>query len=127
MKAISVRPPWSWAIINAGKRFENRTWRTSYTGPVLIHASKTFDRAGYLWLKEHRALFAAELPEPEAIERCGIIGKVNITGTVDHAESPWFFGPVGWVLEDALSLPFVPMKGRLGLFDCDPDVLVINN
>lgn len=42
MKAISIRQPWAWAILNAGKRVENRDWRgCSYRGPVLLHAAKT--------------------------------------------------------------------------------------
>lgn len=40
MKALSVRQPWPWAILHAGKRIENRDWRgCSYRGPLLIHAS----------------------------------------------------------------------------------------
>ena len=42
MRAISIRQPWAWAILHAGKRIENRDWRgCSYRGPVLIHAAKT--------------------------------------------------------------------------------------
>jgi conjugative transfer signal peptidase TraF len=32
MRALSVRPPWAWAIAHADKRTENRTWTTSYRG-----------------------------------------------------------------------------------------------
>lgn len=41
MKAISIRQPWCWAILHAGKRVENRDWRNgcAYRGPVLLHAS----------------------------------------------------------------------------------------
>ena len=37
---ISVRQPWAWLIMNAGKDIENRTWRTDVRGRVLIHAAK---------------------------------------------------------------------------------------
>lgn len=40
MKALSVKQPWAWAIIHAGKDIEKRTWRTDYRGPLLIHAGK---------------------------------------------------------------------------------------
>ena len=34
-----MRPPWAWATIYGGKDVENRSWRTAYRGPLLIHAS----------------------------------------------------------------------------------------
>lgn len=42
MRALSIRQPWAWAILHAGKRIENREWRypPSYRGPLLIHAAK---------------------------------------------------------------------------------------
>jgi hypothetical protein len=39
VKALSIRQPWVWAIVHAGKDIENRTWWTPYRGPVLIHAA----------------------------------------------------------------------------------------
>jgi len=41
----------------------------------------------------------------------------KIVDCVDYSDSPWFFGPVGFVLEDAEPLDFVPCKGRLNFFD----------
>lgn len=41
MKAITVRQPWAWAIIHAGKDVENRTRNIvgDYRGPLAIHSS----------------------------------------------------------------------------------------
>ena len=39
--ALTVCQPWAWAIMHAGKIYENRTWRDGYTGPLLIHAGKS--------------------------------------------------------------------------------------
>lgn len=37
---LSIRQPWAWAILHAGKTIENREWpRCSYRGPIFIHAS----------------------------------------------------------------------------------------
>lgn len=47
MKAISIRQPWAWAILYAGKDVENRSRRSNYRGPVLLHAS------GSLGVQEH--------------------------------------------------------------------------
>jgi hypothetical protein len=45
MKALSIRQPWAWLILNAGKDIENRDWLTRFRGPFLIHASKGMTRA----------------------------------------------------------------------------------
>ena len=50
MKAISLKQPWADLIVNGIKDIENRTWKTSYRGKLFIHASKSFDRKGYLWI-----------------------------------------------------------------------------
>ena len=34
MKALSIRQPWAWAIINAGKDIENRQWPTKFRGSI---------------------------------------------------------------------------------------------
>jgi hypothetical protein len=39
MKALSIKHPWAWAIVHAGKDIENRTWECRYRGEILIHAS----------------------------------------------------------------------------------------
>lgn len=45
MKAMSVRQPWAWQIINQRKNIENRTRNIAgkYRGPVAIHASLKAD------------------------------------------------------------------------------------
>lgn len=40
MKAISLWQPWASAIAVGSKRIETRSWRTSYCGPIAIHAAK---------------------------------------------------------------------------------------
>src|SRR5690348_2447825 len=40
MKALSIRQPWAWLILHAGKDIENRDWSTRFRGQVLIHAAK---------------------------------------------------------------------------------------
>lgn len=32
VKALSVRQPWAWAIVHAGKDVENRNWPTPHRG-----------------------------------------------------------------------------------------------
>jgi hypothetical protein len=45
--ALSIRQPWAWLILHAGKDIENRDWPTKYRGPFLIHASKGMTRDEY--------------------------------------------------------------------------------
>ncbi len=116
MKALSIRQPWAWAIATGKKPVENRTWSTSFRGPVLIHAGLRVDREA---LRDDPWAFAgAELDMPTG----GIVGVATIVDCVEWHASPWFTGPFGFVLTDARSLPFVPCKGALGFFDVPPDV-----
>jgi|ERR1700758_4475866 hypothetical protein len=39
MKVIVIRQPWAWLIVNGFKDIENRSWRTRYRGPLMIHPS----------------------------------------------------------------------------------------
>lgn len=119
MKAISIRQPWADAIIYGGKDIENRSWATSYRGPLLIHAAATvlsgaaMDEAEDFVAK--RAPIFSPLSNPP-YERGGIIGVVDLVDIVRKSDSPWFVGPIGWVLANPRPLPFQAMKGRLGLF-----------
>ncbi len=38
LPALSVHQPWAWLIVAGFKHIENRSRRTHYRGPVLIHA-----------------------------------------------------------------------------------------
>ena len=47
MKALSIKQPWAYLVVSGAKPIENRTWRTSWRGPLLIHASKEIDQDGF--------------------------------------------------------------------------------
>ncbi len=115
MKALSVRQPWAWLIIHGFKDIENRTWKTNYRGPILIHASKTFEGAGMVEQ-------IMKVPLPEVFSRGGIIGMVDLVDCVTESGSRWFAGPYGWVLRNARPLPFRAIRGRLGLFEVEEAV-----
>lgn len=119
MIALSIRQPWAWLILHAGKTVENRSWPTKYRGPVLIHAGKGMTRAEY----EDAADFAHfccgvnEMELFENLQRGGIVGRARIVDCVTASDSPWFVGPFGFVLADVQPLPFRPFRGALGFFD----------
>ena len=116
-KALSIRQPWADAIIWHGKDVENRDWKTSYRGPVLIHAAKKWGRAEREDLGFVEAMTGTRLEDKSAPLLGGIVGIAEIVDCVGFMESRWFFGKYGFVLKGARYLPFIPVKGALGFFD----------
>ena len=128
-KAISIRQPWAWAIIHAGKDIENRDWPTRFRGPVCIHAAKGMTEDEYH--HANRTIQAAVGPVDQAwlsrwlgvtpiqtlLDRGGIIGVAEIVDCVDASESHWFFGTYGFVLRNARPVDFIPVRGALSFFD----------
>ena len=125
MKAISIRQPWSWLIVNGIKDIENRKWRTDYRGPLLIHASKLWDQEGYEFIQSRGGEWKTDfLQEKEDFERGYLIGMVEMIDCVEHHPSKWFFGPWGFVFEspEVWADP-IPYRGQLGLFDVPSRIL----
>lgn len=117
MKALSIRQPWAWLVVNGHKDIENRQWRTHTRGRVFVHAGKGMTRDDYLACEICIAdITNVKLPAFEDLQRGGIVGTVEIIDCVDQDASSWFFGEYGWVLKDARPLPFQPCKGALGFF-----------
>lgn len=119
MKALSLKQPWAWLMVNGIKDIENRKWRTNYRGPLLIHASKTWDQEGYKFILntvEYRQ--RPFIPAKEDYDFGALIGMVNIVDCVDHHPSKWFFGPYGFVFENPeIWKDPIPYKGQLSLFE----------
>lgn len=123
--ALSIRQPWAWAIINAGKDIENREWSTKFRGPVCIHAAKGMTNREW---SEAASFMAQTLriipPSPQAnsffdsemLDRGGIVGTAEIADCVTSSDSPWFFGRYGFVLRNVQPVDFIPCKGALGFF-----------
>src|ERR1700744_3863014 len=107
MKALSIRSPWWWFILHAGKDIENRDWYTNYRGTVYVHASK--------WWRKEEVIDDAETAihcyNQSSHPKCNkemswdvmrslgghIVGKVDIVGCANRSDSPWFFGKYGLV------------------------------
>lgn len=49
MKALTLTQPWATLVAIAAKKFETRSWYTSYRGQLAIHASREVDRGASLW------------------------------------------------------------------------------
>lgn len=126
MRALTIRQPWAWLILHAGKDIENRTWATSFRGPFLVHAAKGMTRAEYdraNAFARQTGRLGVELPPPEALARGGVVGAVTLVDCVPQSASPWYMGQMGFVLQRPVVLPFVPCRGQLGFFDIADAVL----
>lgn len=116
--ALSIRQPWAWAILNAGKTIENRVWRTTRRGPIALHASKGMTFAEYRDCLDTLAIIRPDLDLPgiDELPRGGIVGTAEIVDCVWRSDSPWFFGPFGMVLANVRPVPFLEVRGDLGFF-----------
>ncbi len=118
-RVLSIRQPWAWLIIHAGKDIENRNWSTKFRGRIWAHAGKGMTRDEYFDADYFvRRSFGGKitLPPYEDLLRGGIIGSVDIVDCVSKSDSPWFFGKFGFVLSDPQTFPFYECKGQLGFF-----------
>lgn len=136
MKALSIKQPWASLIAHGIKPIENRTWKTSYRGPIYIHASapKKFnvqmtDAQTIAALPVMKTAFDGTMPFG------AIIGEVNIVDCVINHHSIWAEGtfypidesegymnvkPIyNWVLENAILYndPIFDVKGKLSLWE----------
>ena len=125
MKAITIQQYWAWAIVTGYKRVENRTWRTSYRGPLAIHAGNRE------WPGSRETIESLGITVPETVPRGVILGVVDLVDVVrfdphqpllldpyDLAGDPFATGPVCWILRNPRRLAEpIPMPGMLGLFD----------
>lgn len=109
--ALALQQPWPWPILYAGKRIENRTWRTRYQGELVLLASKKIDPE-FDW-----SLFTRMGCEvPSDFPTGGIVGMCKLAYVVKNSVDPWFVGPYGFILRNVRPVEFVSYPGSLGLF-----------
>ena len=112
MRALSIKNPWAYAILELGKTVENRTWSTNHRGPVLVHTGKRQDVPARAWIE------SKGLVVPEDLLTGGIVGVVDIVDVVEDHPSRWAMaGHFHWVLENPRPLPFVELTGKLGIWE----------
>ena len=123
MKAITVRQPWAWAIIFAGKDIENRNWPTKFRGTIAIHAAKgmtikEYEEAAKLF----RNYYRKKIPDLKVITRGAVIGFVDIVDCVTNSKSKWFGGAYGFVLKNPRSIEPIYCSGALGFWQLPPKI-----
>ncbi|UAJ80187.1 hypothetical protein IT072_03825 [Leifsonia sp. ZF2019] len=134
MRILTVRQPWAWAIIHAGKDVENRTRNIAgmYRGPVAIHAGLAAFEKDNAAATAHRMAHGGETDT--RIVFGAIIGVANLWAVHQDQDggnccphrpvggpggSPWAErGAWHLCLDDARPLREpLPYRGALGLRD----------
>jgi hypothetical protein len=123
VRALTVKQPWAAAIAHGPKRVENRTKPipSKHLGTrILIHAGAAEDNNALpaemvrQWARQWRAIIAVA-----TLASCH-------QATTPRCCAPWGFPDTWhWVLEDVQALPHPPrpVRGQLGLWTVDDDVL----
>lgn len=132
MKALSIRQPWAWLVVDGYKPLENRTWTTKYRGEFLVHAGKSYDLAAHQYVRnEVGTLLADELDLHRVnLGRGGFIGIAEIEDCFnpDHPRleqghmrpewERWYNeGCCAWIIKNPRPIEFIPYSGKLGLFN----------
>ncbi len=133
MKALTVCQPYAELIARGDKPIENRTWPTSYRGPLAIHAGKS-----KAWLgddDEEAALYGVDvraLPFGAVVALADLVACLPLRYPLDdaylaeganwpdrwkalaehvHANGPWC-----WILENVRRVGPWPARGAQGLW-----------
>lgn len=139
--ALSLRQPWLWAVMHAGKRIENRDKRTALRGRLALHAAKSCEPAYYrdavAWmvsrgLARHPDFTPAQrqivdgtivdlprVPPIEELPRGVLVGVCKVVDVIAPGQSgeSWHMpDKYGWRLADVEPVRHVKISGMPGLF-----------
>ncbi len=127
-KALSVRQPYAWLLVQDLKTCENRTWETKHRGTLIIHAgSKAMTKGDWAYLRD--ICNERKIPIPAAddptLQTGGLVGAVYLADITAEPDSKWVAEwwdgeSLAWLIDGAL--PFeelIPLKGRLKLFSVE--------
>ena len=127
MKALSLWQPWASLWACGRKSYETRSWSTSYSGPLLIHAAKTMctdiaDELREICEDEFGGHWAVELPVGALIATCELVSclpteRVHVD-TDEHAQGNFTPGRFAWGASNSRVFDHpIPYRGRQQLFE----------
>ena len=129
MKAISLYEPWATLIALGEKRYETRSWSTTYRGPLLICASKKRPPISKIIGILYRARITLnELSPGRAVALVNLVHVFHTNG-LPVGENEKFYGDFSpgrfaWKLEKIRRFVNPPLvRGRQGLFDISDDLV----
>lgn len=112
--ALTVHQCWADALVDGHKDVENRSWKTQYRGPLLIHAGKSRKSLA----SSHAAYqeIMGRSPNPDPVMGA-IIGVVDLVDIVRDSDSLWACrGDYHWVVANARRIEPIYCQGKLNLF-----------
>lgn len=131
MKALSLTQPWASLVALGHKRVETRSWRTSYCGPIAIHAALAFPPKARLFAETERALgrLPARIPRGAIVaigilDHCSRVEECFDLSGLERLLGDYTSGRWAWFLRDvhALTNP-VPARGHLSLWTMPPELV----
>ncbi|MEU0427892.1 hypothetical protein ABZ235_30660 [Streptomyces canus] len=148
IRGLTIKQPWAFAIAEGFKLVENRSRRTNYRGPLLIHAGRVHDDAvsivrhsraaairfdelgGRSNLWDAREYLPSRIvpPPPTSLALSAVVATAQLVGcheATDGCCAPWGFPHSWhWELADVQRLKeAIPKTGALGLWKPDAEVL----
>ena len=124
--AISLHQPWASLIASGHKRYETRSWPTSYRGPIAIHAAKKIEPDSRLL----NLLGAAEsdVPRGAVVAIADLVNCIQMDAHFIEAQSDtermcgdWSVGRWAWELENIRAIEPISARGMQGLWQWEMD------
>lgn len=148
MRSLTLIQPWATLIAIGAKRVETRSWRTSYRGPLVIHAGKKVERSCFDHPVFRRVLQEVNISSPDELPRGVALAVATLHACIPmeevqhipfreyHGGERWDFteqerafgdyspGRYAWLLTDVKELHTpIPMKGALNLMHLSVDTM----
>jgi hypothetical protein len=128
-KTLSILQPWATPIALGLKDIENRSWKTSYRGKILIHTSAKWDRSVKFPINLFNSKQFESLPEAlrlqimnKKLPISSIIGEFTLVDCIENSSSIWAAkNQWHWVLKNQkiYKTPITNVKGSLNLWNFD--------
>lgn len=134
MKALTLTQPWATLVASGHKTVETRSWRTSYRGPLVIHAAKRFPRYARDFATEERACGRLSSRVPlAAVVAVALLDDcipteeyVPVSTALERRLGDYTWGRWAWVFDrGGLWVPPepIPYLGALGLWEFPDELL----
>lgn len=145
LRALTLIRPWDEPVVDGSKPVENRTWpppRSILGRTIAIHAGRKYGSLDADFIEEELGYVVLPAHESDRVRAGTVVGVATVLGALDLRRggrtliypdspdelrvcealealeaSPWFSGPVGWLLGDVVPLRrHVPCRGAQGLW-----------
>ena len=125
LKIITIKQPWATLIAAGYKKYEFRSWKTKYRGPLLIHAGKGIDSQAMKRFEDLNLSYPkSKIIALVQLEDCILIDDIfnsqllnennKVYGTDDK------IGLYAWKLSNIENVNInEDIKGRLGLWNIE--------